>query len=516
MSCSDSIITYTNARNIYKGVNRWKQVFSCGKCSSCISKQRTDWRVRSYYEARNCLRSDSNNFVLFDTLTYSDEHIKRYADVFPNMKIPHELNSYCFSRDDVQKFFKRLRVNLERAGYDIESRLRYILTSEYGSSEQTNGFRNTHRPHYHLLFFVSFPIDPIDFSRFVSQSWHLGKTDGVRPGECSECPVRKFCKGACIYQSENYVLTERLVRNGNDSNCMKCVNYVTKYVSKDMYITSELSDKVDNLFAYLYPDYRTNILHYRLYRRFRNQVLPFHLQSRGFGLSLLDDEDEKKYINKYNRVRLPTGDCGVIKAVAVPRYYERKMYYDFKKVDGRVKWSLNFNGLSVKMQQLDRRIYGFINNFRVFDSKISNDKLFNLAVYNCVYSRTLANQKYLSLPYHQYYYYLLCPHDDTEKPLYVNRATFIDKLTIGKFISTREIIDEDGEVHYKNKQVHRSFVPFDGYEVITDKSRSDWHGFDKLLDQFRIYNMKKGRVRDSVAYNDDVQLDRYKQLGLKV
>ena len=76
----------------------------------------------------------SNSFILFDTLTYSDEYIKCYSDIFPDLQIPEMLDKTSFSRDDVQKFFKRLRINLKRDGYIFKSDgLRYILTSEYGN-----------------------------------------------------------------------------------------------------------------------------------------------------------------------------------------------------------------------------------------------------------------------------------------------------------------------------------------------------------------------------------------------
>ena len=251
MSCSNLINTYTNAKNIYFGVSRWRQGFTCGRCDGCISKQRTDWRVRAYYESLDCL-SRSDSFVLFDTLTYTDSYVRHYSDIFPDMQIPSLLNGFAFSRPDVQKFFKRLRINLKRDGYKYDSsQLRYILTSEFGTDEG-----GTHRPHYHLLFFVSFPISPIVFSRHVSRAWMFGKTDGVRPyDDCKKCPILNYCRGYCLYQSEQYVVNERLVSNSSQENVFKCVNYVTKYVSKDICKTGKLQYDVDRLWSYLFHLY---------------------------------------------------------------------------------------------------------------------------------------------------------------------------------------------------------------------------------------------------------------------
>lgn len=516
MTCSHLIDTYTNSKFLYRGVNRFRQVFTCGKCDSCISRQRTDWRVRAYYESRDCLSRSRKSFVLFDTLTYCDDAIKRYSDIFPDMSIPSMLNEFCFSRDDVQKFFKRLRINLKRAGYRFSSGdLRYILTSEYGTSEETNGFRNTHRPHYHILFFVSFPISVVEFSRYVSRSWPFGKTDGVRPYEdCSLCSLSGYCRGKCLYNTPQYVVNERLVTGNSPANCMKCVNYVTKYISKDMYISGVLQDRVDLLFNYLLPDYRTDVFSYRKYRRFCSQVLPFHLQSQAFGYGLLHDPVEREFLVRTNKVHLPTSDKDVVRAVALPRYYQRKLYYDYKKVDGRVKWFLTDYGIKTKLQQLDRKIASFMSDYRAFDSEISPSRLYDLALYKMVYRGTLSDYQSLLLPYKDYYRKMISPHDEDEQPLYYNRNTKVDRLTIGTFLSTRYVLTPDGEIVYKGKQLHREFQPYDGYVVVTDKVCPYWSGFDKKLANYERFQRSVANNRDKLAYDKDVAKDYYKQLGL--
>lgn len=515
MSCSHLIDSFTNAKYLYRGVSRFRQTFVCGECATCIKKQRTDWRVRSYYEAQNCLK-DKRNFVLFDTLTYCDDHIKTYLDIFPQMDIPDFLNKSCFSREDVQKFFKRLRISLKRAGYRFASKeLRYILSSEYGSDEVVNGFQRTHRPHYHILFFVSFSISPLEFSRFVSRAWYLGKTDGVRPYEdCAECPLKKYCQGKCLYQTSDYVLNERLVRNGSVKNVIKCVNYVTKYVSKDMYLSANLARDVETLWRLVYPGYQDDVLLYRQYVRFRSQVLPFHLQSQGFGLSLLADADEREYLIRTNQVHLPTGDRSVVVSVALPRYYQRKLYYDYEKVDGRVHWFLTDCGVDAKLRQLDDKIKSFIHDYRAYDDKISDSKLFDLALYKLVYRGTLTDYQSLMLPYRQYYRRMIQRHPVDETPLYYNYNTKRDKMTIGSFLSTRYVITEDGEIIYKGKQLHKEFLPYDGYVVVNDKVCSYWYGFDRKLVAYDRWRKSIAVSNDVMQYQKDVDVDYYKQLGL--
>lgn len=515
MSCSCQINTYTNAKYLYRGVSRYLQTFGCGKCAGCISKQRTDWRVRTYYECLDCLRS-STNYILFDTLTYCDDYIKKYSDIYPELQIPEYLDKTCFSRVDVQNFFKRLRMSLKRAGYKFESKdLRYILASEYGTSEETKGFKNTHRPHYHILFFVRLPITPVEFSRYVSRSWQLGKTDGLRPfDDCSECPLRCYCKGKCLYQSADYVENERVVRSDSRKNLVKCVNYVTKYVSKDMYFSGTLHALIDSLWQYLAPGYKDDYLLYRKYRRFCSQVLPFHLQSQGFGLSLLDDEVERDYLIRTNQVHLPTGEKDVVRSVALPRYYQRKLYYSFEKVDGRVRWFLTDYGLQAKVNQLDAKIHSFMADYRAYDSRMSDSRVYDMALYKLVYKGTLADYQSLLLPYKQYYRKLLSPHQVDERPLYYNLNTKRDKLTIGSFLSTRYVVTADGEIRFKGKQLHKEFIPYDGYVVVNDKVCPYWYGFDSKLLEFDRWRKNTADARDVQMYDRDVRGDYYKRLGM--
>lgn len=513
MSCSHPISCYTNSKYIYRGVSRWKQSFACGCCSGCISKQRAEWRVRCYYEALSTLDHSNDSFVLFDTLTYSDEHIKRYSDIFPDMEIPEELDKTSFCRRDVQTFFKRLRISLSRAGYPVKDNLRYILTSEYGTSEKTRGFENTHRPHYHLLFFVTFSIDPVVFSRFVSEAWICGKTDGVPPSSCNDCCVRKFCNGYCIYKSPEYVRIERVISNSTTQNCIKCVNYVTKYISKDMYFFSQLSRNVENLFRWLYSSDFDSLAVRRFYRKFRSQVLPFHLQSIGFGLSALDHEEEKEYMIKYNQIRVPSQDASVVTSISLPRYYGRKLFYTFKKINGRVVWQLTDYGVDVKVSQLDNKIEQFVRDYQSFDPSFPVNRLYDLALYNCVYKGTIADRRSLCLPYKQYYRKMLLSNRDS-LPMYFNFNTPKDKYTIGRFVSPSYFIDEDGVINFKGKQLHKEFIPFDGYFVVSDKLNPFWFGFDKCLSNYQKYRNSIGNSKDIIQYYDDIRVDNYKQIGL--
>ena len=89
----------------------------CGKCEGCRTKQRRDWAIRMYHEAKY---HEHNSFV---TLTYNDENMPQDGKI---------------SKPDIQKFLKRLRK-------ELDNQVRYYIVGEYG--EQTR------RPHYHACFF---------------------------------------------------------------------------------------------------------------------------------------------------------------------------------------------------------------------------------------------------------------------------------------------------------------------------------------------------------------------------
>lgn len=131
------------------------QSFPCGKCLACLTNRRRDWVIRLKYELK---RSSS---ALFLTLTYDEEHIPEQG----------------VNKEDVQKFFKRLRKGVP------DYKLRYFLVSEYGS--------HTERAHYHMILF-NYPIEK-GYVEKISSHWqagfvHIGSVTGASIGYCA-----KYC-----------------------------------------------------------------------------------------------------------------------------------------------------------------------------------------------------------------------------------------------------------------------------------------------------------------------------------
>ena len=135
----------TKPVRITKNLNRSEYpdglLVPCGKCLHCRIAKRKEWSMRMLHELGN------NNDAVFVTLTYDNKHLP-------------ENNSLV--KADLQKFFKRLRMNLI---YKNDKRkIRYFACGEYGDETQ--------RPHYHAIIFNMSP--KTDDQSLINISWNKG------------------------------------------------------------------------------------------------------------------------------------------------------------------------------------------------------------------------------------------------------------------------------------------------------------------------------------------------------
>ena len=145
----------------------------CGKCLYCRTHKDSKYSMLSSLEMQN------NKYALFFTLTYDNENVPCYyfaddsysyskdfirvysnrdgssldifARDFRNFKasvfnIPRGAAFPVVSRSDVQKFLKRLRINIVRT-LKRKVQIRYLITAEYGPK--------TFRPHYHGIIYFN-------------------------------------------------------------------------------------------------------------------------------------------------------------------------------------------------------------------------------------------------------------------------------------------------------------------------------------------------------------------------
>lgn len=128
----------------------------CGKCSQCVASKVSAYTFLVDKEMQSPLyRNSGSSFV---DLTYDNNHLPISS-----------AGSMTLVKSDLQKFFKRLRINFVRAGYDIP--LKYVSCGEYGT--------DFGRPHYHiaLLGVARALAEPL-----CRQSWSNGYGGFVQCG----------------------------------------------------------------------------------------------------------------------------------------------------------------------------------------------------------------------------------------------------------------------------------------------------------------------------------------------
>lgn len=379
-----SPIKIKNRRKNIEGNMPFECEVPCGHCAECLQEKRNEYYFRCYYEAQSTF--DSGGYVYFDTLTYRDEQLPHMSEF---TEIPDGFeDSSCFDVRDYRLFFVRLRRELSRLGYDVAHNLKYFLTSEYGTEEG-----KTHRPHYHVLFFIKKGfVDALTLSRLVNMCWVYGRTDGL--GWKSQYYVLKHVFGPAY---------------NNDCLHMQAVcNYVSKYVTKESHFEEIVEDRINDLFVqrhmrsldvsnvqrwsvmfkqlrahYLDAGISLDKVRCRVNRDLINEVFKddvtgtvrekyvelkknmaqFHRQSNGFG------EDFLKY-NDYDEV-FDTGMLrmcdreNIVVHIPIPTYYQRKLFYQLNKdFNGRATWELNQEGVKFKFHHTLKAVDLMADKFR--------------------------------------------------------------------------------------------------------------------------------------------------------
>lgn len=232
-----NLVTCLNPKRV---VNRYtKEVIHvpCGECSACLNKRAYTLTQRLDQE-RYCWK-----YCAFLTLSYDDIHVPLLQVTDRNLFDPNpdrchnKLGAVNFDRKDwyfeikkyhpdelkervrlsedyikmcrqhfgglpylctvdVQRFIKRLRINLQR---DAKSSVKNSLKLEYDKTEHT--FRyfaageygpSTFRPHYHLLLFFNDEFFASNFETLVRKCWKFGNIDFSFVSESNSSYVAKY------------------------------------------------------------------------------------------------------------------------------------------------------------------------------------------------------------------------------------------------------------------------------------------------------------------------------------
>lgn len=188
LSVSKNRIDYDNYKESYVLDESSGETFPvyllvpCNHCDLCLKSRIDAFAHRCVLESMcyDCL-------PWFLTLTYRDSCLPKDG----------------VSVDDIQRFLKRFRINLSRAGYD--EYIRYTVHAEYAPPGD-DGFR---RPHYHMIVWNLHPKRRFHYKRLFAiaqHSWSLGF--------CYNELVSPKYKGMSLQHPE------------------KCFEYVAKYIGK--------------------------------------------------------------------------------------------------------------------------------------------------------------------------------------------------------------------------------------------------------------------------------------------
>lgn len=325
-----------NKEGSYRSIQRYSYnslVVPCQDCENCRKQRSLEFTIRAYYDYlwfNSDALTGKKGFVMFDTLTYDDEHLPTYR--LYGEEIP------CFDRGDIKAFksgfeskaigllfyLRKLPRNPEnrtRIRTEVRTLLRTIVVSEYGSEH--------HRPHYHILVFNKIPeFTPAIVERLYMDSW----TDGE---------YRML--GGVENVSPNLKVVEGLGK----------IIYVSGYVNKDQdFYRNEKKAQIKNL-----P------------RTEQNRFCPFNQTYRGFGKHIFDYYTEAQLLDPSTKVKLPNGDKG-FRYERVPKYIMDSLIKD------TYKYTIMENGVEKKMysKRLNKRGVQFMRSvFRQRHKKFETD-----------------------------------------------------------------------------------------------------------------------------------------------
>lgn len=351
---------YINANSI--GTFSCYQPIQCGKCYECLKAKEREYTHRSDAQYRATI--DKGGFCFWETFTYSPDNVPIYwadgrfehGESNINNLIFKKFVDYVpvFDRRDFVLFMKKLRINLHRKGYEVYTynqegnrvnNLKYFFVSEYGEKKG--------RPHYHSIFYVSIPnITPDAFYRTLKESWNLGI-------------LYEYHKdGSSVNVSEKVI-------NGQGA-----INYVAKYVTKPLEYMNRLE-----------PFLLSNNISKEDFKNF----VPFHRQSQGFGIDIINQQD---YQLMFNTGKMVYNDVAGKHIVDIPTYIKRKLFYICKKyTDGSYHWEPTDEGVKFLTNIAFQQIYKIEERFRNLMCQIPvlepDDNTINESILHLLNGRTL-------------------------------------------------------------------------------------------------------------------------------
>lgn len=479
-------------RIVIDGGQLLKMQVNCNKCAECLEARRNEWFIRTKFEIERTLAT--GGYVYFDTLTYDDNHLPKLSHYVDIDK--YGLRDFsCFDKSHFKLFLKRLRRQLQyHHGVDKDA-FRYFLTTEYGCDD-----RFTHRPHYHILFFVNCGVSPLSFSRLVGDCWQYGRTDGLPYKPSNYVQKHVYSAGNCSYKAVEAI-------------CM----YVSKYINK----SSTFTDKLENRKIYLRSAItKYNALHQQYItdddEQFINDLCGnidmFHRQSQCFGESYLYDlTPDKLMFLDINKVVVSDGKK-IVSTYNLPMYYRRKLFYTLEKhPDGRRYWQLTDYGkkhlVNSKLKQIDKVATQYMDLVNNCDDDYLKGKVYqyldgrsmqDYAIYELLYKGRHRHRDSIDYSKKQQFNYLndeesnlfdwLLRVSQSSTPYLVGRSSAIDSSSEDIRVPLNSPSDRDDIMSYMhghypemlNRSMRDSYVDYLNRYTFNEQSCPEFRHFDRL------------------------------------
>lgn len=237
----------------------------CGKCPECRNK---------YYQSifQRAVVESMSSYMYFVTLTYDNKHL-------PTTQIAGQ-EFYYYDYKHIQDMFKRFRNN----NY-LNRDFRYIAVNEYGDTY--------HRPHAHLLIFVSKQDDDSELTPFIIEKLLFDK---LKDCYVTNVGSRKFpqyeplftyaCKWENGQFKTNYFV--KYVKSDTEDSLYKTINYLIGYINKP--------NAVDEYLVQMATLYTDTHIRQKLLLKLRSKVR----YSKGFGMGFFNGKKAYLTRKQYN------------------------------------------------------------------------------------------------------------------------------------------------------------------------------------------------------------------------
>lgn len=522
--CLRPIRQKSNSR--YFSVHNYSKMlleYPCGECAECKQAKRNEHYLRSYWQVR--ATHDQDGYVLFDTLTYDEQHVPHASDFFSC--VPKEKDFTCFNPEHYKSFMDKLKKRLERRGYDVRHNMAYDYVTEYGTSDTYTDpsgrvHKGTHRPHYHILLYVvgENKPDPAVLSDIISDCWTYGRTDGIRYRDRSYFNHNVFWKtcgqyrmnGLTMYISK-YITKDSDFQKVLDSRTKAIIPSQMENKSLIAQITKKFHEQKSKYKWYKKENVREEKLKYFIESEVRKYVThridQFHRHSLHFGMYAIEGKNlDLELLMKDGTMRIPDKDK-VYKFIPIPMYYSRKLFYEkCRRNDGTEYWKPNELGKSY----LRKRSYANVVRLadKCGDFMKSLNSYFEGEEYHTHVSKItklLNGRSWIDYATYLVFFKgrLYDPTEDIDdEDTIIRKSLEVDQSGNGATFSLQELSDSDEAMLLSqcvmDESVSPKFKDFDrlfGY-------------MDFLMDVSR--RKKKQRLFDKKEYLEK----KYKALGLKV